>query len=108
MFRAGPASLGIQHEFITPGCPWQTGRIERFFLTLKQPLNRVIPRDGEALDKMLAGFETWYNEVRPHQHLHGSTPWEVWRGIDPYHTLPKAVQRFEAWGGRLKGIRLLR
>lgn len=108
VFRVGLASLGILHEFTKLGSPWENGRIERFFLTLKQQLNRVVPRDGEALDKMLAEFATWYNEIRPHQHLHGFTPWEVWRGIDPYQTVPEAIQRFEAWGGMLKGMRLLR
>lgn len=107
-FEAGLAGLGIQHEFTKPGCPWQNGRIERLFLTLKQQLDQVIPGDGAALDSMLADFATWYNEIRPHQHLHGFTPAEVWRGIDPYNTAPKATRVFAAWDGMLKGIRLLR
>jgi len=107
-FEAGLAAMGIRHEFSQPGCPWQNGRIERLFLTLKQQLNQVIPRDGAALDSLLAEFATWYNEIRPHQHLHGFTPAEVWRGIDPYETAPKAIQMFEAWDGMLKGIRLIR
>jgi putative transposase len=40
--------------------------------------------------------------------LHGFTPAEVWRGIDPYEMAPKAIQMFEAWDGMLKGIRLIR
>ena len=107
-FEAGLAELGIKHEFTKPGRPWQNGRIERLFLTLKQHLDRVVPRDGAALDTMLAEFSTWYNEIRPHQHLHGYTPLEVWRGIDPYATAPGSVQMFQAWNGMLKGIRLIR
>jgi len=99
LFRAVLAAAGIQHEFIERACPWQNGRIERLFLTLKQKLNQIVPRDGEALDALLREFAFWYNEVRPHQHLHGYTPAEVWRGVDPYLVAPKEVLRFEGWQG---------
>lgn len=74
VFRAGIAELGIQHEFIPP-------------------------IDGAALDKLLPDFAFWYNAVRPHQHLHGFTSLEDWRGIDPYRTAPKEVIPFSAWDG---------
>ncbi|MBI3712336.1 MAG: transposase [Burkholderiales bacterium] len=102
VFQAGIAKLGIHHEFIPPGKPWKN-RIERFFWTLKQKLNCIVPIDGIALDKLLADFTFWYNAVRPHQHLHGFTPLEVWRGIDPYRTAPKEVIPFSAWDGMLTG-----
>ena len=60
----------------------------------------------EALAGLLAQFRFWYNAVRPHQHLGGLTPEEVWRGIDPYARAPKAVHLFEAWGGLLRGYYL--
>ncbi|MFZ6736091.1 integrase core domain-containing protein, partial [Undibacterium sp. Ji42W] len=87
-FKRGISRLGIRHEFSQPGKPWQNGRIERFFLTLKQKLNLIVPKDGAALDNLLAEFATWYNVIRPHQHLHGLTPAEAWRGIDPYKIVP--------------------
>jgi putative transposase len=60
------------------------------------------------LDCLLAAFSHWYNRVRPHQHLHGFTPVEVWNGVDPYKTVPKAVSRFTGWGGLLQGYYLHR
>ena len=76
--------------------------------TLKDKLNRIVPRDAHALDALLLEFTFWYNEVRPHQHLHGLTPAEVWRGIDPYRSAPKEVGRFEGWGGLLMGLYMRR
>ena len=57
---------------------------------------------------LLREFTFWYNEVRPHQHLHGFTPAEVWRGIDPYAFAPQVVLAFEGWAGMLKGYWLRR
>lgn len=107
-FRAALASAGIKHEFIPPGKPWKNGRIERFFLTLKQKLNLIKPEDLAQLNQRLASFSRWYNEVRPHQHLHGWTPAEAWRGIDPYRLTPKKVMRVEEWDGLLRGYYLRR
>ena len=104
IFEEGLAALRIRHEFSEPGKPWQNGRIERLFLTLKQRLNRIMPENGAALDKLLAEFSCWYNTVRPHQHLHGFTPMEVWTGVDPYMTAPKSVTRFAGWDGMLRGF----
>ncbi|MFZ6736109.1 hypothetical protein ACO0LG_29610, partial [Undibacterium sp. Ji42W] len=59
-----------------------------------------------ALDNLLAEFATWYNVIRPHQHLHGLTPAEAWRGIDPYKIVPQSVQHFTAWDGLLRGYYL--
>ncbi|BBB61940.1 hypothetical protein UNDKW_3667 [Undibacterium sp. KW1] len=60
------------------------------------------------LDAMLRDFTTWYNLIRPHQHLHGHTPAEVWTGINPYITPPKSVHQFEAWDDLLQGYYLRR
>ncbi|MHB9118939.1 MAG: transposase [Burkholderiales bacterium] len=107
-FEEGLAALGIRHEFTEPGKPWQNGRIERFFLTLKEKLNRITPEDGATLDSLLSEFSCWYNAVRPHQHLYGLTPQEAWSGVDPYKTAPKAVLRFDGWDGMLRGYYLQR
>lgn len=108
VFADGLADLGIRHEFSAPGKPWQNGRVERFFLTLKQKLDRIVPACGSVLDRLLAEFSLWYNAVRPHQHLHGLTPAEAWSGVDPYRTAPKAVLRFTEWDGLLTGYYLRR
>lgn len=73
--------------------PWQNGRVERFFGTLKAKLNLWGVDSGEQLDLALGDFRDWYNHVRPHQHLGGRTPAEAWLRIDPYATAPKGVRR---------------
>ena len=39
VFQLGLRIAGIRHQRIKAGCPWQNGRIERFFGTLKQSLD---------------------------------------------------------------------
>ena len=72
--------FGIRHQTIEKHCPWQNGRVERFFGTLK--LDRWSVPDTKALRISLGQFVHWYNEVRPHQHLQGKTPMEAWNGAD--------------------------
>ena len=100
--------LGIKHRFSKPGHPWQNGRVERLFLTLKEKLNQLVVSSFEALDQALAVFRGWFNEVRPHDHLGGATPLEAWLGIDPYKLSPKAVELFVGWDGLLTGYYLRR
>ena len=105
-FRHAMKVRGIRHVFIPPGQPWKNGRIERFFLTLKQKLDRILPQDTASLDQLLAELRFWYNTVRPHQNLQGHTPWEAWHGINPFVEIPASVWQFNGWGGLLKGYYL--
>jgi transposase InsO family protein len=99
-FKTGLALLGIRHQRSQRSCPWQNGRIERLFGTLKHKLERWVVADGLQLDVSLRLFRFWYNHVRPHQHLEGMTPAEVWGGT----TLGAGnAQWFEAWDGLLAG-----
>jgi len=112
--------LGIRHQHTTPGCPWQNGRIERLFGTLKEKLDQLtyspFPHAGEGLgervevrdqlNRDLITFRHWYNHIRPHQNLDGRTPAEAWSGINPYVKPPKQEQWFEAWNGLLTGYHL--
>jgi transposase InsO family protein len=70
------ALLGIRHKLSRPGCPWQNGRIERLFGTLKSKLDQWSVANADELVQALARFEFWYNAVRPHQNLGGWTPLE--------------------------------
>lgn len=99
-FRTGLALMGIRHQRTQVACPWQNGRIERFFGTLKNKLDRWIVKDAAQLDTSLRLFRFWYNHVRPHRHLDGATPAEVWSrpGKGRRHE-----QWFEAWDGLLTG-----
>lgn len=96
--------LGIRHQRSEVGCPWQNGRIERLFGTLKSKLDNWRVLDGEQLQVALKRFCFWYNAVRPHQNLNGRTPLEAWTGIDPYQRIAKRVEWFEAWDGLLTGF----
>ena len=95
--------LGIAHQRTTPGCPWQNGRIERLFATLKAKLDRWQVNGAVQLQLALQQFGTWYNEARPHRHLHGATPMEAWHGIDVFQQPALKVDWFEAWNGLLTG-----
>lgn len=99
---------GIRHQRTDPGCPWQNGRVERFFRTLKEQLDWVGVSGREGLGHLLKEFGVWYNHVRPHLHLGLATPEEAWQGIDPLSNPVKEVRWFEGWEGRLQGFYLRR
>lgn len=94
---------GVRLRFTQLARPWQNGRIERLFGTFKACLREFVICNTNHLDRSLDSFRFWYNAVRPHQHLGGRTPAQVWHGIDPYRQAPKQALRFEAWKGRLRG-----
>ena len=102
-FRLGLKRLGIRHQRTDPGCPWQNGRIERLFGTLKQKLDQWQVAGIAQLNRDLDVFRYWYNHIRPHQNLGGRTPAEVWCGINPFVKSPKHTRWFEAWNGLLVG-----
>jgi transposase InsO family protein len=106
LFRFALWLLGIRHQRTELHCPWQNGRVERFFGTLKEKLDCWQIDSLEQLGLALDDFSTWYNHVRPHQHVGGRTPAEAWAGIDPYAVAPKSASYFSAWDGMLTGIRL--
>ena len=76
--------LGIRHQRTQPGHPWQNGRVERLFGTLKEKLDQLEVPHFSSLQCALAEFRFWYNQVRPHQHLDGWSPQNAWQGRDPY------------------------
>ncbi len=104
VFRMGLALIGVAHQRTEPGCPWMNGRVERFFGTLKQKLDRWEVANATDLAASLNQFRYWYNSVRPHQNLNGMTPDEVWHGIDPYRCRSWRVEWFSAWDGLLNGF----
>jgi len=103
VFRFGLWMLGIKHQRTEVACPWQNGKVERFFGTLKQKLNQWEVASFDELNHSLHLFRFWYNHVRPHDYLDGATPIEVWRGK---RSKPTKAQYFEAWDGLLNGYYL--
>ncbi len=88
LFRCGLWLLDIRQQRIEPGCPWQNGRVERFIGTVKQELRVAALRGDRDFDIKLTTIRTWYNHDRPHDHLQGRTPAEVWAGIDVFRAKP--------------------
>jgi putative transposase len=84
LFRLGLRLLGIRHQRIQPGCPWQNGRVERFIGTVKRELSQEPLTGDKGLEDKLISIRAWYNHDRPHDHLQGRTPAEVWAGINVF------------------------
>lgn len=102
LFRFGLWLLNIKHQRTEVCCPWQNGRIERFFGTLKQALKRYAIMNALRLQDDLVVFRFCYNHIRPHQNLGGRTPAEVWNRTEP-NGKGKNVY-FDAWDGALTGF----
>jgi transposase InsO family protein len=103
LFRLAMAFLGVRHQRTTPGCPWQNGRIERLFATLKAPIKawHAIAGIPAVLQEDLDSIRTWYNHLRPHMHLDGLTPAHVWSSTRPN---PRRQAVFvDEWDGLLAG-----
>jgi transposase InsO family protein len=107
-FRFALFLLGIRHQTTDLHCPWQNGRVERFFGTLKERLDRLAVVSFDALNSALVEFRFFYNHVRPHQNLDGRTPAEAWARVNPHVTRFKREYWFEAWDGLLAGYYLRR
>lgn len=56
--------------------------MERFIGTVMREVARESVADGNALATALRETRIWYNHERPHDHLQGRTPAEVWAGND--------------------------
>jgi len=117
LFRFGLWVLGIKHQTTEIACPWQNGKVERFFGTLKQKLNQWEVNSSDELAHSLHLFRFWFNHVRPHDYdvhgctsaagagctgaaLDGHTPVEIWRDSKGN---PNRAKWFEAWDGLLVG-----
>ena len=101
VFRAQKVKLilswiNVRICFIQLASPWQNGRIERLFGTLKAYLRTYVSNDLYTLTPSLTNFTEWYNTFRPHQHLQGRTPKQVWLNIDPYVSPTQACRNLDA------------
>ena len=89
--------MGIRQQHSDPGCPWQNGRVERLIGTVKRLLLQHPIEDAVSLDRALAHTRCVYNHLRPHQHLQGRTPAEVWAGIDVFTPTRKSRRWLRRW-----------
>ena len=92
--------LGIKHQKTEKGCPWQNGRIERFFGTFKSKLYILPVGKTFSIDKLLKEHHCRYNYLRPHDYLNGQTPIEVITGKKKSIKKPLFIR---LWDGALVG-----
>ena len=95
--RLALTCVGTRLQHSEPGCPWQNGRVERLIGTLKRLLVPHAIDDATSLDRALADTRYVYNHLRPHQHLHGRTPAEVWAGIDVFAPTRQSRRWLSRW-----------
>lgn len=95
-------ALGVRHQLSDPFCPWQNGRMERFFGTMKERIHRWWEEAGipSEVQRDLDVLRVWYNHIRPHQGLAGLTPAQAWIG----RTGSQPLRFFSAWNGILAGF----
>ena len=82
VFKVSLFILGIKHKTTQVASPWENGKIERFFGTMKHTFKKLDFYNEKGIIEALAIFRFYYNHVRPHQHIDYFTPSEVWSGID--------------------------
>ena len=103
--------VGIRHQRIKTCAPWQNGRIERLFGTLKPLLRQLVIPSKAALQRALEEFTLFYNHARPHQNLDGLTPaqkWNGWSNTDVLQTPPQRAVPVRALDGLMVGYCLRR
>ncbi|MDR2874518.1 MAG: integrase core domain-containing protein [Methylobacillus sp.] len=83
VFKTFLRQVGIHHQTTQTHAPWQNGRIERLFGTLKPLLRQLVIPNGKALQTALNEFGAFYNFIQPHQNLNGLTPAEHFDGLSP-------------------------
>lgn len=100
LFPATLRLLGIRHQRTDPFAPWQNGRIERLFRTVKEVIRQRAARTGNGAVNTndLYRVRTWHNHLRPHQHLGAATPAEAWSPRKPNR------QRRPRWVSEWEGL----
>ena len=99
--------LGIKHQTTQIASPWQNGRIERLFLTMKQSFQDIIFPTAQSLETGLREFRFFYNHIRPHQHLDYRTPNEVWNNKPMANSKTHEALYFNALCGNVAGFYFL-
>jgi putative transposase len=94
--------LGVRHQLTRPHSPWENGRIERFFGTLKRFTRQLHIESGAQLLDVITHFTFHYNFIRPHQNLHWRTPMSVWNRKLPAQEMQE-LKFFSSFDGLLSG-----
>ena len=78
VFKSFLRLAGIQKQTTNVHSPWQNGRMERLFGTLKPVLRQLRISGKVQLQNALDEFRVFYNHCRPHLYLNNETPAQVW------------------------------
>jgi transposase InsO family protein len=78
VFKTFLRLAGIQKQTTNVHSPWQNGRMERLFGTLKPVLDQLRIVGQAQLQSTLDEFRVFYNHCRPHLNLNSKTPAQVW------------------------------
>ena len=70
--------LGIKRQTTQIASPWQNGKIERLFGTMKQAFTDLVFPTVQSLEDGLKEFRFFYNHIRLHQNLGYNTPANAW------------------------------
>ncbi|MBI4979048.1 MAG: transposase [Spirochaetes bacterium] len=85
--------LGVYPELIEPGNPQQNGTHERMHRDLKKECTIPPAYDLCAQQKIFNQFVKRFNNVRPHEALHGNTPGSVYAlSVRKYYKHPPQYQ----------------
>jgi transposase InsO family protein len=101
MMRIAFKLLGVKHQHSDVACPWQNGRIERFFGSFKEKIKQITFNNVDTFQFELDIFNVWYNQLRTHQNLGGLTPKEAWLNKQDKKTSQAVLAT--AWDGLLTG-----
>lgn len=85
-FKEYVKKQGIKLHYLDKGSPWQNGKIERLFGTIKTEWIKYRRyRTPEALNNSLKEFRRWFNNEREIQKLDYKTPNEIERNFRGIH-----------------------
>lgn len=71
-------ALNIRRETTQIASPWQNGKIERLFGTMKESFIDLVFPTVQSLESGLKEFRFFYNNIRMHQNLDYNTPANAW------------------------------
>lgn len=97
--------LGIKRQTTQIASPWQNGKVERLFSTMKHAFRDIIFPTCKSLEDGLKEFRLFYNHIRPHQNLEYNTPANVWDS-KPIATnkITKKIIYYEKLCGNIAGF----
>jgi hypothetical protein len=74
----GGGTIAIKIETTQITSPWQNGKIERLFGTMKQSFRDLVFPTVQSLHEGLKKFRFFYNHIKLHQNLEYNIPANVW------------------------------